>query len=1838
MADVAESDFVTQGPELVDYILRDPPGSQSFAERTVGTTTTTETSWEWNVGGGVDINTAIFGGTQFNLGIGYSTSTEIEATVNIGLSTSTSGGEGQTTIETITNEDTWATSSDPLLAGAGSDLFIGTSRNFLFGVSTNVQIVPDSICTNSKIECHGTSVNGYRLAATKNLAIAGGDFQTEFIFTAAHIETSEIPTLEKLRNNFLEGNPLYTIRETDTSSPCYGANNDDPRWEDGTCTSTIPASPEPMRTTAEDFSGPSYIFNDPLAGMPDTASIDSVRFWNQQIRLWQEALAFNEEQKANVNESDTLNISYNGGGASFTRSVTNSSSFTQSRTFEFNFSESLAFKVGGKVAGAGFDDNYSVSLNQNRTEVNNETTENTHTVSFTISDDSEWDDFTIDIFEGSNSGGPIFKVLGGQSSCPHEGQVVSKYYEPGTVLNPGTIQLEQPEISIVAKGSTSPILRNVPQDESGVFQMTIKNNNQVGEAWEYATQLIAETNPYSLSVNVGSSDDLTRTWVVPAQNSITRDVFVDIGTEYDNEDVLVVVHSTCQYQQGLSVEPDIVDSAYFSIFFIPECSAVEIATPTDQWITNNSFKDTMEIEMEGYDINHLNFHTMAFQYKSSSESDASWTTQQMYAIDSTGMADNPNALPIPLGTFSTVYDWDISSLPDGEYDLRAVTTCASSTTVSEVHRGFIDRQNPAAFGTPSPADGILDPEDDVIIRFNEPIDPAYVSDFNIDVRGRLNGTALRQQESLGFDGVDDYGTIPEYQLQGRSFTVEFWAKRSSSGEAVVLSQGTSADDQLVVGYNTANTLYIKLQDKVATANMAIADSLWHFYQVAYDSENREVKFYIDSDPVGDPDNFNAAYSSTGPLIVGRDSRTMDSYFEGNLQELRLWSTVEGPAGGQASVSLSGREPGLIGNWPMDESFGSTANEKVRSRHMVLEGPTWNVDPPTFTYAFDGMSDYLIAEDAGTLGIGPSEDLTIEGWFKTGSNGQKKTILSNGVPSATTPALWAVSVLPSGKLVIENNGESLSSSIDVDDDSWHHFSLVLERGFAISLYIDGQLNQTTNASLFADLGGPHLVLGAQLMGGGFTRTFSQYFDGLLDDVRIWKLARRPEQVSRDFIYQMTGDEPGLLAYYPFDEYDLIDPQPMPTLEGRAIADSLFTLTANGGNFSNIRPTLKLPRRIKKVPFNHLVNGDELFIDLDIQPSEIENVTLDFTVSNIRDFSGNIMKADETWIAYINKNQVFWDTEYFNFEKKLEDPLSFTATIRNTGGRQESYTIGNLPSWLTASPSAGLIDPNSSVDITFSVQPLLNIGEYEQDVFVSTQSFGFNERMLIDLKVIVDPPDWVVHPDDFSHSMNIVGELRINESISIDEEDIVSVWVDDEIRGVAHVEFDPTSGKHLLFLTVLSNATSGETLEFRAWDASSGRLLTGLMPDDIAFIGGGILNSRGNPMPISATVLTELTYTLNPGWNWISFPLDDDLLADVDAILADLPATDNDEVKYLGKTNLYAAGSWQGNLGGFDTDKGYKVRSATGGTFKYEGTFVDPSTDPIDIVPGWNWIGVKSEFIVDVASAMSSLDPQTGDVIKGQRSFAIYEEGFGWGGNLDFLVPQKGYMLKYHSNDQLFYQGNINTSQFRPSDNKSRAIKTAPVAVVNKVGYTVGQYSSTMSLSAEISECIGLAIDGQVLDLSQWSLAAFVGDECRGVESAVYVPSLEKYIFYLSIEGSGAASLDFRLVHNTDSQEIALEDKITFAANEVVGSSLNPFAFTCVPVNDCGEMGSFLTTDIDLSANVQDYQVRLDLVSDARLSTDKIFRFKAGRSIQFLEQFEVAKSTTLEAYIEDCLNSN
>ena len=1351
---IASSEFVTNGPEVVDFVLRDPPGSNSNSTMEISKSDTRSAEWSWSLGTNVTADDAIQLGFQATLGVpGNGSDIENYAQLQLGVEIGISGGNDGSFSTTTTNTKEWATDGSSTNPGAQSDLFIGKSQNFQFGITQALQFTPMADCGVS-VECIGPEFGGLRAAKITGLAIEPQDYATTFIYSQFHLITQLIPDLTRVRNALLINSSDKYTSKLDVSDPNYGRNNDDPVF--GMMRDTLPSVNGIKEYTRLD--GPSYKFNG-TGTQNEQIETDSVRLINKQIGLWEQALRDNEWEKANVANQDTIsalrakelgalqaeyqhtinaygvlqalnvgvliganiaaaipipglaavsgaflgvstglqiataeiaqefnkfkekehrlhqrfdqlgkatNYSISSGN-SFTSSIAHDQVGSYTRTLEFAHSFTLGAELKAINGGNGFILNRSISLDFEQSRSWGNETASSETVSFTLADEDKGDFYSVDVYQSIFGWGPIFKRrAGGATSCPYEGEEVSKYYNPGTKLSEATVRVDDFGIS-----ASPTILTNIPADQSAVFNLTIENKSTSPVARDYIVEVYGETNQHGAIARFDGVSGSTAVFM-NRQTSLNKVLTIEkgAGPVYQYNNIEVAVYAGC--------EPLVSKVVSLSAHFIPTCTDASLANPEDQWILNNSFHDTMPVAIKDYNINQFGLQRLRFDYKSTDN--ASWTALESFYKDTTGLMIEDASL-IPSASPFVSYNWEVDQLTDGAYDLRVVSICDEAESVSATHRGYIDRINPHAFGSPSPGDGILSPNDDILLRMNELVETGSITSLNFDVRGVLNGGEIRHSTSVAFDGTGDHAAIPAYQLQQRSVTLEFWLQRSRTGVEVLLSQGAKESEAMVVSFDASNQIVWRLGDQSVTSTRTVDDQEWHHVTLIYDQTKADASIIIDFALQGTNNDFNIDYVGAGAIQVGATTFTSSTRsYQGMIHELRLWNVTRtlGEIASSGNISLIGREPGLVGYWPLSEGYGGIAGDKVRGRHAVLNGTTWSILPSNHAFTFDGVDDYLSAS-AGDLAFNTETDMTIEAWFKTGTS-SVQSILSNGKADRPSKTSWDLFLDASGKVNLQNFGTTISSRISYNDNNWHHVSVVIERTRAITLYIDGALISTGNAIDYNGFGGQFVHLGVRAwIEAGMTHR-DQYFNGALDDIRIWNVARTPEQVQRDFLHQLRGDEPGLKVYYPFDGVTNVAGITIRSPTREDISTSSYDLSLAAGMtdaYSTDAPPVQLPRLIEKVNHTYSINGDEIYIELTDPPARLENVTLDITVSRIKDKAGNIMQSPETWIAYIDKNQVFWEDEYFNYTKKKDESLSFTSKIKNTGGRQERFTLSNLP---------------------------------------------------------------------------------------------------------------------------------------------------------------------------------------------------------------------------------------------------------------------------------------------------------------------------------------------------------------------------------------------------------------------------------------------------------------------------------------------------------------------------------------------------------------------------------
>jgi hypothetical protein len=284
------------------------------------------------------------------------------------------------------------------------------------------------------------------------------------------------------------------------------------------------------------------------------------------------------------------------------------------------------------------------------------------------------------------------------------------------------------------------------------------------------------------------------------------------------------------------------------------------------------------------------------------------------------------------------------------------------------------------------------------------------------------------------------------------------------------------------------------------------------------------------------DYFGAGISITGPAATGNVIETNFIGTDPTGSQARpngLGISISGGAhantiGGTASAgNLITRNAGSGVVITGDPSAGN----RIVGNRIFANGHT--TPTPQGALSFDGSGWVSLPDDL----IHSFENAeTIEAWFRTTSGGV--IIGYQGGPGPYQPSGW---VLPlyvgtDGKLYGGFAGWSqISSTESVADGRWHHAALTVDAAAGLlSLHLDGQLIQALPGTL-SDFAGQ-----TNQIGTGYTSSWPggnggwYPFVGQIDEVRIWSEVRSASDIEQDMTTAASGTEPGLEAYYRFEE--------------------------------------------------------------------------------------------------------------------------------------------------------------------------------------------------------------------------------------------------------------------------------------------------------------------------------------------------------------------------------------------------------------------------------------------------------------------------------------------------------------------------------------------------------------------------------------------------------------------------------------------------------------------------------------------------------------------------------
>jgi len=156
---------------------------------------------------------------------------------------------------------------------------------------------------------------------------------------------------------------------------------------------------------------------------------------------------------------------------------------------------------------------------------------------------------------------------------------------------------------------------------------------------------------------------------------------------------------------------------------------------------------------------------------------------------------------------------------------------------------------------------------------------------------------------------------------------------------------------------------------------------------------------------------------------------------------------------------------------------------------------------TYSFDFDGTDDYIDCGNNASLQI--TGALTLSAWVKmssTSGQSQDCIISKDNGNTQRSFSLWgktSFSIGPAGYVWNGATYYEVQATTNIEDDNWHHVMLVYVPSTSLSIYIDGNLNNTNTTSIPSSINNANQNINIGRFGGG---TFQ--LTGNIDEVAIW----------------------------------------------------------------------------------------------------------------------------------------------------------------------------------------------------------------------------------------------------------------------------------------------------------------------------------------------------------------------------------------------------------------------------------------------------------------------------------------------------------------------------------------------------------------------------------------------------------------------------------------------------------------------------------------------------------------------------------------------------------------
>lgn len=179
------------------------------------------------------------------------------------------------------------------------------------------------------------------------------------------------------------------------------------------------------------------------------------------------------------------------------------------------------------------------------------------------------------------------------------------------------------------------------------------------------------------------------------------------------------------------------------------------------------------------------------------------------------------------------------------------------------------------------------------------------------------------------------------------------------------------------------------------------------------------------------------------------------------------------------------------------------------------------ETPAASLNFDGIDDHVLVPNHNELQLNRG---TIEAWIKVGENDQNfwHAIVAKELAYQLTLLGYQVATYDWKTKEIQAHGPQLN------DHAWHHVAFTFNdaQKNGSQLYVNGQA-----------VGSPftyHVLNQSSEVYVGTNRFNPQYFNGNIDEVRVWNRPLTGKEIRANYRHELKGYEKGLVLYLRFNQ--------------------------------------------------------------------------------------------------------------------------------------------------------------------------------------------------------------------------------------------------------------------------------------------------------------------------------------------------------------------------------------------------------------------------------------------------------------------------------------------------------------------------------------------------------------------------------------------------------------------------------------------------------------------------------------------------------------------------------